>query len=305
MPGRARDARRVVSVSLGSSRRNHCSVIRLLGVTLRLERIGTDGDLDRAAALCRQLDGEVDALGIGGTNLALNVNERSYPLAAAGRIVAGVRRTPYVDGSALKATLEPRVAGFIESRLAGELHPKRVLFASGVDRWGLSSGFVEAGYEYVYGDLMFGLGLPIPIRRTGTFTLLARCLLPGVRRVPLHVVYPLGEAQEFERPRFLRWYRWATVLSGDCHYLKRHAPSELSGKVVVTNTTTEDDLRFFRRRGVRYVVTSTPRIDGRSYGTNLMEAALVAAAGAGRRLRVEEVRQLIQDLKWTPQLQRL
>ena len=34
---------------------------------------------------------------------------------------------------------------------------------AGVDRWGLSKAFVDAGYETVFGDLMFGLDIPIAI----------------------------------------------------------------------------------------------------------------------------------------------
>lgn len=300
-----RPERRAVSVSLGSPRRDHASVMRLLGETVRLERIGTDGDVARAAALCRRLDGEVDAIGIGGTNLALELAGRTYPLAAAGRIVAGVRRTPCVDGRALKAALEGDLAAFVERRIGAELPARRALFASGVDREAMANGFIAAGYEYAYGDLMFGLGIPVAIRSAATFTRLGRCLLPAVRRAPLHMLYPLGAAQETPRPRFPRWYRWATVLCGDCLYLKRHAPDDLAGKVIVTNTTTPGDLEFFRRRGVRYLVTATPRIEGRTYGTNMMEAALVAAAGKGRPLGVDEVRSLTRELGWAPHLQLL
>jgi hypothetical protein len=80
-------------------------------------------------------------------------------------------------------------------------------------------------------------------------------------------------------PRFRAWYEWATVIAGDCLYIKRHMPERLDGKVIVTNTTTPADVEAFRQRGVRYLVTATPRLEGRSFGTNVMEAALVALAG--------------------------
>jgi hypothetical protein len=270
-----------------------------------MERVGTDGDPLKAADLCRRLDGTVEALGIGGADLRLTAAGRTYPMVAAERIVADVRHTPCVDGSAIKAVLEPGLAAFVERRIGNEIGPRRALFACGVDRGDMAAGFIEAGYEFVYGDLMFGLGLPIPVRSDSTFSLLARCLLPVVRRAPLSWLYPLGSAQESVQPRFVGWYRWASVLCGDCNYLKRHAPDDLAGKVVVTNTTTERDLDFFRQRGVRYLVTSTPRIDGRTYGTNMMEAALVAAVGERRGLDVDEVRCLVEELRWTPDLQRL
>lgn len=295
--------RRAVSVSLGSSRRDHACTLRLLGADVRLERVGTDGDASRAAALCRALDGEVGALGIGGASLAFVLDGRRYPVAAAQRMVAGVEQTPCVDGAGVKEALEPGIARLLGESLADEIRPRRALIASRLDRPGMAAGFADAGFDCVYGDLMFGLGLPVPLRRRATFHLLGRCLLPAVRRAPMRLLYPVGAAQELGRPRFARWYRWATVLCGDCHYLKRYAPDDLEGKVVATNTTTDDDLEFFRRRGARWLVTSTPRIDGRTFGTNLMEAALVAVAG--RRLGVDETRTLARRAGWRPELRRL
>jgi len=36
---------------------------------------------------------------------------------------------------------------------------------------------------------------------------------------------------------------------------------------------------FLRARGARYLITTTPRLSGRSFGTNVVEALLVALAG--------------------------
>ena len=44
---------------------------------------------------------------------------------------------------------------------------------------------------------------------------------------------------------------WATVIAGDCHYIKRYMPARLDGKVICTNTTTAEDVEQFRRAGVR------------------------------------------------------
>jgi hypothetical protein len=82
-------------------------------------------------------------------------------------------------------------------------------------------------------------------------------------------------------------------------------PEAMDGKVVVTNTTTPDDVEMFRQRGIRYLVTTTPILDGRSFGTNMMEAALIAVAGKGRKLSTEELSELIDQLGFEPQLQQL
>ncbi|MCX7682555.1 MAG: quinate 5-dehydrogenase, partial [Anaerolineae bacterium] len=58
--------KRAVSISLGSSTRDKKVTLTLLGQEITLERIGTDGDVAQAIRLYRELDGKVDAFGVGG-----------------------------------------------------------------------------------------------------------------------------------------------------------------------------------------------------------------------------------------------
>lgn len=74
---------------------------------------------------------------------------------------------------------------------------------------------------------------------------------------------------------------------------------------MVTNTTTPEDVALFRRCGVKYLVTTTPVLEGRSFGTNMMEAALIAVSGKGRVLTQEEYDSLLQQLGFEPTLQEL
>jgi hypothetical protein len=129
--------------------------------------------------------------------------------------------------------------------------------------------------------------------------------MPIAGRLPFEWVYPIGEKQEKRVPKYTQWYAWASVIAGDCHYIKRHMPDRLEGKVICTNTTTAEDVKTFRAAGVSYLVTTTPVLEGRSFGTNMMEAALVAVAGKGRPLTQDELGAMIAELKLEPQIQTL
>ena len=72
--------KRAVSISIGSSKRNKAVEVDLLGEKVSIERIGTDGDMEKAARLYEELDGKVDAFGVGGADLGLQVEDRWYPL---------------------------------------------------------------------------------------------------------------------------------------------------------------------------------------------------------------------------------
>jgi hypothetical protein len=182
---------------------------------------------------------------------------------------------------------------------------KTVLITAGVDRWGMTTSFAEGGYDCIFGDLMFALGLPIPIRTIPGLKRMAAILIPIVGRLPFEWLYPTGEKQEKREPKFENYYQWATVIAGDCHYVKRHMPYQMDGKVVATNTTTPEDIELFRQAGIKYLVTSTPVLEGRSFGTNMMEAALVAAAGKDRKLTYGEISEYLEQLGFEPQLREL
>jgi hypothetical protein len=294
-----------VSISLGSSRRDKKVGIELLGEQVSIERMGTDGDVEKATALFTALDGQVDALGVGGIDLWVEMGTRRYPLHAAHKLIRNVRQTPVVDGSGLKNTLERQVVAAMVAAFGPAAGRGRALLTAGVDRFGMTLSFFESGYEVVCADLMFALGIPIPVRSLSGLKRVARLLMPIAGRLPIDVLYPTGSKQEQIEPKFTKWYDWATVVAGDCHYIKRHMPANLAGKMIVTNTTTPHDMALFRERGVETVVTTTPEFDGRSFGTNMMEAALTAVAGKKRPLSHAELENMLAELKMRPTIHSL
>ena len=297
--------KRAVSISIGSSKRNKAVEIELLGEKVCIERIGTDGDMEKAAQLYRELDGKVDAFGVGGADLGVKVADKWYPLYSVQPMVRFIKKTPVVDGAGLKNTLEYKLAGFIDEKLGSYITHKRVFIALGVDRWGMSKSFLDAGYECVFGDLMFGLGIPIPVRTEKSITRVAALVMPVAGRLPFKWVYPTGEEQDRRIPKWEKYYQWASVIAGDCHYLKRYLPYQMNGKIIATNTTTPTDVELFRAAGIKYLVTSTPVLEGRSFGTNMMEAALIAVSGKGRTLTYDELNEMLDLLGFEPQLQEL
>jgi hypothetical protein len=299
--------KRAVSISIGSSTRNKEVEVYLLGERVSIERIGTDGDMEKAARLYQELDGKVDAFGVGGTDLGLQVDDRYYLLHSVQPMVRFVKQTPLVDGAGLRNVLESRMAYFIDAKIGDYIrrHSRKVFVVSGVDRWEMAKSFLDQGYECVFGDMMFSLGLPFAIRSEKSLKRLASILVPIVSRLPFEWLYPTGEKQEVRIPKWEKYYYWATVTAGDCLYVKRHMPDNMQGKVIATNTTTESDVALFRQLGIKYLVTSTPVLDGRSFGTNMMEAALIAVSGKGRKLSSQEYSELLDKLGFEPQLQEL
>ena len=220
----------------------------------------------------------MDAVGLGGIDLFLYIGEKRYTLRDAARLAREAKSTPVVDGSGLKRSFESRIALELDSVIGWR--GKRVLMVSALDRYGMASSLENMGAKVLYGDVIFGLGLPIPIYDIKTFRTAAKISLPLVTKLPISWLYPTGSKQDIdEKNSFSRFYSWADVIAGDWHFIRRYLPERVEGKVFLTNTTTAENVELLRERGAAKLITTTPRYEGRSLSTNVLEAAMVALSG--------------------------
>ena len=273
--------KKILSISTGSSARDHSTRHVFLGQECELSRIGTDGDLDKAVQMYRDLDGKVDAFGVGGSEFYLRVGSRRYYFRDIKRIREAVKISKIGDGNGVKGILEQRAFIALEKHL-NEREKKTLkglpaLQTTAVDRYGMGEAMVAAGLDVTFGDFMFSLGLPIAIKKLSTIRLVAAILLPILTRVPYEWLYPLGAAQD--KPPQAKWqkyYQQAQVIAGDFLQIRQFMPDDLTEKIVVTNTTTAKNVAELKQRNLHILVTVTPRLEGRSFGTNVMEATLLA-----------------------------
>jgi hypothetical protein len=270
----------VVSVSLGSSTRDHHAHVNLLGEEFEISRVGTDGKLDAAIAKVKELDGKVDAIGLGGIDVYLYAGKHRYALRDGLRLLEAAKVTPVVDGSGLKNTLEREAVRFMQEDLGIELKGKHVLMVSALDRFGMAQALVDAGADVLFGDFIFALDLDKPVKGLHEFEEMAEKYLPDACKLPFQFFYPTGKKQEKPpEPKYPQYYHDADIIAGDFHFMRQFMPDDLNGKIVLTNTVTEKDVDELRKRGVKMLITTTPDFQGRSFGTNVVEAALLALLG--------------------------
>jgi len=275
----------------------------LLGQEMELSRRGCDGDMDRAIALIRELDGQVDAIGLGGLDVYLFIQGERYIIEDGLRLMQSATHTPVTDGSGCKRYLEPAAVRWLAKSGPFPLAGKKVLMVSALDRFGMAEALTEAGCELTFGDLMFAAGVPYPIHSLGELGEIARKLAREMCKLPIHMIYPVGAAQEAApAERFPEAYREADVIAGDFHFIRRFLPPDgLDGKAVLTNTTTEADRALLAATGVRHLITTTPILDGRSFGNNVVEAALCAALNkVPEELGPADYSQALQAMEYRP-----
>jgi hypothetical protein len=295
------EIKEVVGVSIGSSKRDHEVVLDLLDERVRIRREGTNGDMDEAVRRLRALDGKVDAFGLGGIDLFLRAAGRDYYFRDARRFRDAVHDTPILDGSGLKGAIEADVVRHMRDELGLTLSGKRVLMTSAVDRWGMAEAFYDAGCVMTCADMLYALGIDIMLHDRRTTERFVRALMPVVRQLPFKWLYPAeADHDTAVETKHADLYENADIIAGDYKYVRKWMPADMSGKWIVTNTTTTEDVEFLRGCGVELLVTSTPRLEGRSFGTNVIEATLVALKGAKHALEPAEYMEILGRAGFTP-----
>lgn len=295
--------KKVVSVSLGSSKRNHKVETTILGEEFSIERIGMDGDMNKAMAKMRELDGKVDAIGLGGTDLYLHAGGRRYSFRESKKFLTCLPNTPLVDGSYLKNTIERRVIYYVEEELGYQWAGRKVLQMAAVDRFGMAEALVSRKADVIFGDIMFALGLNIPIRSLKTLSRAFRIVAPIIMSMPISWIYPTGEAQEKTSDKYYSLFHDIEAITGDYLFIKKYMPPDMTGKVIITNTVTADDVEELRKRKAKMLITATPEMEGRSFGTNVMEAVLAALAGkAPADMTPQELDALLAKVDFKPRV---
>jgi len=289
----------IVSVSLGSSSRDHSSDAHFLGRAWKIERRGTDGDLEKARHLIAELDGHVAAIGLGGIDLWLVAGNRRYPIRAAQKLAEAAKTTPVVDGSGLKNTLERTTVRALNEGIT-PLRGVKVGLTCAVDRFGMAQELVKVGADVTFGDWLFVLNIPLMMHRLRTIQRAARWVLPIAGRLPFTLLYPTGAAQTeiVASAKHRQFFERNQIIAGDFLLIRRHLPDDLSGKTILTNTVTPADVELLRERGARQLITTTPEFEGRSFGTNVMEGIFAALGDVTQH----DYQQRLEQLDWQPRV---
>ncbi|MEQ8172101.1 MAG: quinate 5-dehydrogenase, partial [Candidatus Eremiobacterota bacterium] len=104
--------------------------------------------------------------------------------------------------------------------------------------------------------------------------------------------------------KYHKYYEEASIIAGDYHFIRKYMPLSLSGKIIITNTITPFDIEELKKRHVSKLITTTPDIQGRSFGTNVLEAVLMVLIGkTHENITDEDYLHLIKELHILPRIE--
>lgn len=271
-------SKEIVSISLGPASRDFEFTTRVFGEEVHVRRFGVDGDVHRARNLVSQFDGQVDAIGLGAMSVTFRVGRRTFVHQEIQQVADAAWTTPVADGLHVKSTLERWAISRVAKQQPGIFGQKRIFVVSGIERYDLAKvlgGFTD---QITFGDPIFHLNLPFALRSFRQLERYADLALPSLCRSAYGRLYPVGQEQDMHSPRAARYFERAHIIAGDFAYIRRFAPDNLRGKVLITDTLSSDDVEELRERGVESLITFTPPLDEAHpfVGANVLEAILVS-----------------------------
>lgn len=295
--------KRVLVIHLNEERMTE--TVHFLDTAVQIERIGCGGDPERARALIKEYDGQVDAIGLEGLPdiLELGPAQRVHEVGQTLREAA--ETTPVVNGRGTRAGLERWGVILADRAEPGIFSQKRILMVPGVNHSGLAQALSRRGSDIRYADPVVYFALPnFPgVGSTQTLEQAAGPTLEQLKDAPFRRISP--QAGQPGTPRYTDSFEWADVLAGDVGTIRRYAPHNLKYKNVVVEWATEEDLEDLRKRGVSIAVTMMPSLEEKGglgrWSAATIEAVLVALrADPDKPLTEDTYLDLLADIEWTP-----
>jgi len=277
--------KQVVSISLGPSERDYEFETEFLGQDFYIRRIGTDGSLEKAADLLSLWDKEADAMGLGHIRFPYDIGPKHLRQNLSEKLkkLTSRLRTPVVTGENLRKVGHEWSFRHIQYKFGNNyFNNARVLFLSGMTNYSMAKVMSEYTDNMTFADPVLENGISKFLNSLSELELYANQAHEVLKWIPgkqlSSSVVPLRKWNEYIVRKAMQKANIIVVPYYDFYkYVEKCTIEELGGKIVISSTVYDDQIRFLKERGVNVVIDSTPKILRQVVGVNVLEALIVAA----------------------------
>ncbi|MCX7870759.1 MAG: quinate 5-dehydrogenase [bacterium] len=281
---------KIVSLSLGSSKRNKFTNFKFQDFDIYLARVGIDGDYYTLKKLIKNLqDSDIDSIGLGGTDLFLFIEDKKYIIKDSYKLAKLSIKKSIFDGSIIKNIIEKKIIqNLIDQKVIN--NNQVVLQVSSLDRFSAVKTFIENNFKVLIGDLVFALKTDKIIYNLTELKKIANLLLQDVLNLPFYLLYPIGKKQEEEKDIKIyniisKYIDKVDIISGDFHYIKKLGDL-VKNKIIITNTLTNEDINKLKEFKVKKLITLSIYIDNRSFGANVLESIIGSIINKSQKITI-------------------
>ena len=294
--------KKVVTVSLGSSKQDFSFETDFLGQRFQVTRVGADDDIGQAWELMRRHQAKADAIGLGEVGDHFHVGQSTVINKETDRLLKVVTRVPATTGGKLRRLLQVRAVRHVQTQLGRYFDNNIVLFLSGMRNYDMAVALSDYTRNLFFADALAQTGAPALLNSLAQLELYARGSDLVLRSKPGEMLE--GALAGFKRSRLAAEAAKAHVVVGTFGEIEEIGdPSNLAGKTVITSAVDDERLAFFKRCRVNLVIDVSPQLFERVVGVNVIEAMILAALGKpADALSDDDFAEILDELDVKPRL---
>ena len=277
--------KQIINISLGPGNDDYELKVDFQGQKFAIQRIGVDGDLDRASELMLTWNKQADAIGLSGIQFPYTIGARKMPDRKTARLLKEARQlsTPVTVGSLLRDVSHEWALRHTHFIFGGNYFTNaRVLFFSGMANSKIARVMQEYTPNLQFADPLLEEGIPRLMSSYNELELYASRLKGALKLIPgrrtVTGVGPVKQAGDYLLRRAVEKAQVLVVpYYGFYRYLEQFSADELRGKIVITTTAYADRVAYLKEKEVGVIIDSTPKLFDRVIGVSVLEALLMAA----------------------------
>jgi len=268
--------KKVVTVTLGSSKQDFEFQTEFLGQSFSVRRMGADQDTGKAWELMRRQQATADAIGLGEISDHYHVGLRTVVNKETQRLTNVVTRVPVTTGATLRRLLQVRAVRYVQKELGHYFNNNLVLFLSGMRNYDMAVAMSDYTKNLSFADALFQTGAPTMLGSLEQLELYAKgsnFMLSGKTGQMLEGAMS-GLKNKFVADVVVKSH----VIVGTFAEIKAVGnATNLEGKTIITSAVDDQRMEFFTKCKVNLVIDVSPKLFPEVVGINTLEAMILAA----------------------------
>lgn len=294
--------KKVVTVTLGSSKQDFEFKTEFLGQPFSVRRLGADNDTGQAWELMRRQQATADAIGLGEISDHYQVGLRTVVNKETQRLMNVVTRVPVTTGATLRRLLQVRAVRYVQKELGNYFNNNLVLFLSGMRNYDMAVAMSDYSKNLNFADAVFQTGAPTLLGSLEMLELYAKGSNLVLNNTPGQVLE--SSLAGYKKKRVAAAVAKSHVVVGTFGEIKAVTDSgNLVGKTLITSAVDDERLAFFKAQKVNLVIDVSPKLFDKVVGINTLEAMILAALEKPpEEVSDDDFSEILDELKIVPRL---
>ena len=294
--------KKVVTVTLGSSKQDFEFKTEFLGQSFSVRRMGADQDTGKAWELMRRQQATADAIGLGEISDHYHVGLRTVVNKETQRLTNVVTRVPVTTGATLRRLLQVRAVRYVQRELGHYFNNNLVLFLSGMRNYDMAVALSDYTKNLSFADALFQTGAPKMLGSLEQLELYAKgsnFMLSGKTGQMLE-----ASLSGIKNKLVADVVAKSHVIVGTFAEIKAVGNStNLEGKTLITSAVTDERMAFFTKCKVNLVIDVSPKLFPEVVAINTIEAMILAALDKPQEeVSDDDFDEILNELHVTPRL---